>query len=460
MHCIARWTLVLWLLFPLASAGQSDCADGTIHDDGSFENGYGGIAAANFAHYVMRIDPPTVPTEIESFCICWSRVGVDPSVEYDIHVWDSDGPGGGPGTKIATLEDTQAVGVPGIPNQGFFRHNVTGSPTITGPIYVGPEWSTVVDGEFFLCADENGPASQPGFFDLGILAGIFPPDVPITDGFANYRNLGVRVVFADSAPPSASLSDTGGLIVPGFEVDLSDPDGAGTIFAVRNTADTSRTIDIDYYPFAIGDPPLRRDTMTLGPRETAPVNVGLDVTGLLVEDGRAKGLILVNQLGGGAEDLQGDYFRVDFTNDFATGDRMVRPSELCDAQEIRYVNFGGGTGLRILLDSPPTGGAAAFSYTAYAVDGTVVVEDDFFTTDHLVSVDQGELVPGEDFGTLVFEFGNSGGGWVSAEYKAFGRFSLELNSACLEDSAASSSLTTEFDPELEKARRIEQLESR
>ena len=454
MYRLMGWALTLVFVLPLAAYGQGDCSDGTIHDDGSFENGYGASPEGNFAHFVMRVDPPAVPTTIESFCLCWTRLGGDSTVDYDIHVWDSDGPGGGPGTLLGSLESTQAAGVASFPGLSFFRHNVTGGPTINGPVYVGPEWSTALDQDFFLCADENGPTSQPGFFEVGILAGIFPPEVPIVAGFPDYRNLGVRVVFADLAPEPTTLSDSAGLIVPGFEVDLSDPDGPGTLFAVRNTTDSPRTVEVNYYPFDVRDAPLRTDTIDLGPQENAPVNVGTNVSGLLVENNMATGLILINQAGGGADDLQGDYFRVDFTNDFATGDRMVRPEELCAVQEIRYVNFGGGTQLRLLLDDPPLDAGVAFTYTAYAGDGSIVVDEgEFFTSNNLVLVDQEELVPGQNFGTLVLDFSPSGSGWASAEYSAFGRFSLELNSACVQQAAAAAAITTDIDPAVEKARR-------
>ena len=249
-----------------------------------------------------------------------------------------------------------------------------------------------------------------------------------------------------------TLSDSGALIVPGFEVDLSDPDGPGTLFAVRNTTDSPRTIEVNFYPFDVRDAPLRTDTIDLGPQENAPVNVGTNVSGLLVENNMATGLILINQAGGGADDLQGDYFRVDFTSDFATGDRMVRPSELCVLQEIRYVDFGGGTRLRLLLDDPPFDGSAALAYTAYADDGSIVDQGDFISSNNLLVIDQEELVPGQGFGTLVLDFGPSGSGWASAEYSAFGRFSLELNSACLQQAPPAAALSSEVDPDVETRR--------
>ncbi|MEM7351424.1 MAG: hypothetical protein AAF657_11500, partial [Acidobacteriota bacterium] len=344
---------VLWVALavavPSSVLAQVDCSDGTIHDDGSFESGHGGFTDSNYVHYAMRIDPAVVPTTIESICICWTRIGGDSTLDHEIQVWDSDGPSGAPGTLIGELEIASAGSVPSFPAVGFYRYEVTGSPVINGPIYVGPTWNTSSEVDFFVCSDENGPTTQPGFLDVGVLAGVAAPNLPMLSSFPDYRNLGVRVVFADQEPPP-SLSEIAGLIVPGFEVDLADPDGPGTLFSVRNTTDIFRTVEVNYYPFDIRDAPLRTDVLNLGPQTTGPVNVGTNVTNLLVENNFATGLILINEVGGGGDNLQGDYFRVDFTNDFATGDRMVRPEDLCAVQEIRYVNFGGGTQFRVLLD--------------------------------------------------------------------------------------------------------------
>ena len=447
------WALML-LLLPVAAFAQADCSDGTIHDDGSFEDGYGASPDADYAHFVMRIDPVVVPTTIESICICWTRLGDDSTLDHEIQIWAADSPvGGGPLTFLGLLETPVAEDVPIFPDRAFYRYEVVGSPIINGPIYVGPTWDTYLNLDFFLCADENGPTTQPGFFDFGVFAGIDVPSDPIPSEFPDYRNLGVRVVFADQDPPAPTLSQIDGLIVPGFEVDLSDPDGPGTLFAVRNTTGGSRTVEVDYYPFDIRDEPLRSDIFDLGPQAAGTVNVGTNVTDLLVEDGFATGLIVIHQPGGGAADLQGDYFRVDFTNDFATGDRMVRANELCAVQEIRYVNFGGGTQLRMLLNDPPTDGSAAFSYTAYNGDGGMVAQGDFITDNHLVLVEQEELVPGENFGTLLLDFSPSGSGWASAEYSAFGRFSLELNSACVQEAASAAAVTIGLDREVARAAR-------
>ncbi|MEM7351425.1 MAG: hypothetical protein AAF657_11505 [Acidobacteriota bacterium] len=453
--------LVVLLFVPSSSVvAQVNCNDGTIYDDGSFEDAYGAAAEADYAHYVMRFDPAVVPTTIESICLCWTRVGGDSTLDHEIQVWDSDGPGGGPGTLIGLLEMQMAESVPTFPSQAFYRYEVAGSPVINGPVYVGPTWDTAMNLDFFFCSDENGPTTQPGFFDLGTSAGIDPPDIPITDAFPEYRNLGTRVVFAGQNPPPPTLTQTAGLIVPGFEVDLADPDGPGTLFSVRNTTDDFRAVEVNYYPFDIRDAPLRTDVLNLGPQTTGPVNVGTNVTNLLVENNFATGLILINEVGGGGGNLQGDYFRVDFTNDFATGDRMVRPEDLCAVQEIRYVNFGGGTQFRVLLDDPPTDGSAAFSYTAYTDGGAMVAEGNFFSSNHLTLIEQDDLVPGQNFGTLLLDFSPSGSGWASAEYSAFGRFSLELNSACVQEAPVATEMTTTVDREAAKATRRQAAEEK
>ncbi|MCP3994495.1 MAG: hypothetical protein GY722_05435, partial [bacterium] len=46
------------------------------------------------------------------------------------------------------------------------------------------------------------------------------------------------------------------------------------------------------------------------------------------------------------------------------------------------------------------------------------------------SIDVGDLGFNNSFGTVMFDFSGSGGGWASAKYSAFGLFSVELNSAC------------------------------
>ncbi len=223
------------------------------------------------------------------------------------------------------------------------------------------------------------------------------------------------------------------LIVPGFEVEVANPEGPTTFFAVRNTTDDDVEVDVAYHGEQIGAP-LRTDAFMLGPQQTLTRDVRGNLDDLHVSDGFATGLIVItgtgSGTGGSASVLEGDYFRIDSGNDFATGDRLVRPREYCVRQEIRFVDFGNGSRLKILLEAPQGPEAPSFSYTAYSEAGVVIAEDEFFTSDHLTAIDVEDLVPGQRFGTLVFDFANAGGGLVTAAYSAFGRFSVELNGAC------------------------------
>ena len=121
---------------------------------------------------------------------------------------------------------------------------------------------------------------------------------------------------------------------------------------------------------------------------------------------------------------------MDYENDFAAGDRLVRPVNFCLRQEIRFVDFGSGSELRILVNRPRGDEVPSFSYTAYDQAGTQVAQGDIFTPSYLLMLDIGALVATEHFGTIYFDFSSSGGGWVCAKYSAFGRFSIELNAAC------------------------------
>lgn len=49
----------------------------------------------------------------------------------------------------------------------------------------------------------------------------------------------------------------------------------------------------------------------------------------------------------------GDFFQVDVAENFATGDRLVRPANVCTDASIRFLDFGGGTRLTIWAPARP-----------------------------------------------------------------------------------------------------------
>ncbi len=191
-------------LLPLGSysPNKMDCAGGIQTDDGSFENGYG-TTSVFFGHIVMKVDPGSYPAKVDTVCTCWQRAGTDSSIDYSLVFWDSDGPGGSPGTRLAVSETFLATGVPSGLSGQFYQADVSGLGLIVNrPFYVGPKWDSGDNDNFFVCADENGPGGQPAYFGHGLFAGITPPDNVLPSvSTPNYRALGIRAV--TSEPTSA-----------------------------------------------------------------------------------------------------------------------------------------------------------------------------------------------------------------------------------------------------------------
>lgn len=223
------------------------------------------------------------------------------------------------------------------------------------------------------------------------------------------------------------------LLVPFYEVDTTDPSGTTTLFAVRNRSASSLGIEVRY--LSSGADILRQDLMTLDPRDTLTVNVR-DVPGLPADfDGFTRGYaaVLITGMPMTLDNLVGDYLQVDVGNDFATGERMVSFADLCNEQEVRFLDFGAGTELRFLVNNPrgtdvmsdpPTIVVTPLDETGASFTATEV-----FTTLNALSLRASDLTS-LAFGTFVFDLSNAGGGLVYAEYSADGRFSAGLNGAC------------------------------
>ena len=226
------------------------------------------------------------------------------------------------------------------------------------------------------------------------------------------------------------ITDSQALLVPGFSVDTTDPQGPTTFLAFRNTTSSTRTIEIEYFGMTLTDIPLRKDVISLAPQQTHARDIRTNLDDLEMDNGTALGLILVREQGGDASALTGDFFRLDRANAFASGDRLVASADFCINQEIRFVDFGSGTQLAILLNRLPASGPAQVPFIAYDEAGAMVAQGSYSTSKNLNFVDISALVPGESFGTVVFDFSSVEGGLVSGRYEALGQFSVELGSAC------------------------------
>lgn len=236
--------------------------------------------------------------------------------------------------------------------------------------------------------------------------------------------------------PKGSLSNADEtLFVPFFTVDAGNPSGTTTLFAVRNKTATPLELLIDYLTTAGGL--MAQEEIIIADGATTSRNLR-DVSGLVVgEDGFARGYVRVRVVGPapppGVTQIAGDFFQVDVGNAFATGERMIREDDLCNAGEIRFLDFGSGTRLRILIAEPQGAGAegdpASFTVSARGEDGAVFATEDYFTDQNVIDLTAAEFST-LAFGSLVFDFTASSGGFVYAEYSADGKFSVGLNFTC------------------------------
>jgi len=121
-------------------------------------------------------------------------------------------------------------------------------------------------------------------------------------------------------------------------------------------------------------------------------------------------------------------------NNFATGDQLLRGSELCRDSSVRFLDFGAGTRLAVYVNQPRGPSEAddppSFTVQVYSEAGAPMGSPQpVWTADHALELAASDFAAGH-FGTLAFDFTNSLGGTVYAEYSAEGRFSVGAVSQC------------------------------
>lgn len=205
------WFVAGVLAATAAAAQPNNCDDGTIHDDRSFESGYGFQTQTTRGTLVMRLNPPANPSRLDSACICWRRDGADVLVSFDVNVWAANGPGGGPGTLLGRISNVTANSV--TQTGGFYRVDLSSlGITVNGPVYIGPSWRPNIDQNFYVCADQTGPVKQPAYSSASTDINS-PPSVPLgtSTSFPNYSALGIRAKFTplttvgDCVPSATTL---------------------------------------------------------------------------------------------------------------------------------------------------------------------------------------------------------------------------------------------------------------
>lgn len=221
------------------------------------------------------------------------------------------------------------------------------------------------------------------------------------------------------------------LLLPGFEVDTESATGLTTFFSVHNQTDEPLVARVRYFDRA----GVIRNQVDLGlaPRQTRTTDIR-SVDGLPVDDdGFARGAVQVvacSQTGGDLTSaLSGDYLLLDNANDFATGDQLLRREDICRTVQVRLLNFGSGIRLRLYSTEPQGEVGPTATYTVFNEAGNQVGSGEFMTGDNVGIFNTSELTA-TNFGTLVVEF-VQGGGALSVEYSAFGRFSVAMNATCV-----------------------------
>lgn len=224
----ARGTLgsTLWvalLLAATAAIGQTvspSCEGGLSYDDGSFENAYGLVSSAGRKAILMRLDPP-VGSPIERICLCWIRNTSDADLDFNLVLRSADGgENGEPGSELARLP-LRTSAIPTTPPGAFFTYDVgsTGLVAPPGGLYVGAEWDAAAEVGFFLCADQDGPSTQPGY------SGEEGQWRDLTLTHPDYKALAVRAELGD--PPCLPSADTLCLRDGRFKVEISWETPAG-----------------------------------------------------------------------------------------------------------------------------------------------------------------------------------------------------------------------------------------
>lgn len=241
-----------------------------------------------------------------------------------------------------------------------------------------------------------------------------------------------------------SNATTDVLLVPYYEVDRRDPQGANTMFAVRN--ETGREIPVRIlYLTVVGAVEQQVQEITLAPHATRTLNLR-DVPGLAADArGIARGLVVLGAVGTSADSselLSGDFFFVDPATGYATGNTLVNMSlddagnEFCAEWGTRYMRgggFGGSSVFRFVVDEPA--GAREIDPptavgTIYDEEGTALQSFEVRTDAYTFDLTSAELAPASaPFGSLSIRFPATRGALL-VEHSGFETLSIAFKAAC------------------------------
>jgi len=210
------------LTFSEAKAASPQCSAGVVYDDGVFSDGYSlGNGDPNDAIVVMKFNLPAGTVHLDQVCTCFARSATGPtSMNFDVVIYDDNGPGGTPGTLLGSVPAT-INSFPGVDTPAFYSLNVSGSG-ITLPdtsVYVGARWP---GGQIVMCGDTSASTTQRQSFGSGN-NGLSWTDMTTMFSSAPPRAMGIRVDPATVSGPSTCVPDATTLCLNGgrFEVKAS-----------------------------------------------------------------------------------------------------------------------------------------------------------------------------------------------------------------------------------------------
>lgn len=397
-----------------------------IYDDGEADTYTYGTPAFNPLELLMRFDGiGGTDVTLGGVDVCMRQLGSDPMIRYEVIVWSADGPGGSPGTELARYAAV-ATGVTATPS--FHSTNFNLPLDTHSTVYIGLRYNAVVDPDFRFCIDLDGATVHPAYYRYSE-AGAW---TSVAGTVASYNAMMFR---AYVYTPGVFLES---LLLPSYLIDTLSPAGTTTLYAVRNLTDSTVNADVEY--FDVFGNSLRTDSFSLGPNVTHTANLR-DVAGLTADgDGYARGYVEITTAGDPHQVpvLGGDFFQVDVTNNFATGDKLVRFTDRCTQGSIRFLTFGPGSETRLTAwianpQGPTLSDPVSFTVQAYDEAGAPAGPHYFvYTARHAHEFQASDFAGATPFGFLRFDFTGSGGGILYSEAQADGRFSVGMTGQCYE----------------------------
>jgi hypothetical protein len=200
-------------LRPLAVTGADACsaeAGAIVHDDGTYESGFGGyFEVIDSSEFVERFTPSVYPATISAVCAAFSVTGPGVSdFEFNVRFYDDDGDEGGPGTLLGSVPAHIDVVPPYVfgAEGSFVRVDTAASDIVVpdGAVYIGVEWDDMAYPGNFLSI--NSDAWSGGAFGGGYYRNTMTPWTSMYWAYlSDYRALQIRAV-ERAVPPKLALA--------------------------------------------------------------------------------------------------------------------------------------------------------------------------------------------------------------------------------------------------------------